>query len=154
MAYSNEVISFALPKTETRIDAIPMFEVVEVTSMQDHGAKSGDQSKHASKTNDDDSFKNQASEKKSGDSNKVLFRHALQIHTKPDGYNSGRQYVIKARDETECQTLIRELNRLAKIATDKFLAKSHFDKAQASPSGEWEGLNLASDWPVKRWCDW
>jgi hypothetical protein len=136
--YSNDVISFALPDTDTPIDAIPLFEVVEAASMQEGGDKSDDHSasgkikKNSSKTFDDDPLKKPTSEKKSGDSNKVLFRNALQILTKADGYNSGRQYVVQARDEAECQAIVQELNRLSKIATDKFLAKSQFDKAQAS----------------------
>ena len=72
-------------------------------------------------------------EKKSGDSNKVKFRNALQIHTKDDGYNSGRQYIIQARSEEERKRLVEQLSRLSKVARDKFLAKSLFTKAQASP---------------------
>ena len=140
MAYSNDAISFALPATETRIDAIPLFEVVEVVSMQDGGSKcddlsiSGKVQRDASKAIEDDPVSAPSSGKKSGDSNKVMFRNALQIHTKPDGYNSGRQYVIQARNEDERQKIVQDLTRLSKIATDKFLAKSQFDKAQASPA--------------------
>ncbi len=139
MAYSNNVISFALPDTEIRIDAIPLFEVVEVVSMQDGGAKnedlniSGRIQRDNSKLMEDDPLKIPTLEKKSGDSNKVMFHNALQIYTSPDGYNSGRQYVIKARDEAEHEKIVQELRRLSKIARDKFLAKTKFDMAQASP---------------------
>jgi hypothetical protein len=133
--------SFALPDTETRIDGIPLFEVLEVVSMQDGGTKSDEQSTSGKVQRDasmssmeDEPLKKPSSEKKSGDSNKVMFRNALQIHTKPDGYNSGRQYVVQARDEAERQKIVQDLTRLSKIATDKFLAKSQFDKAQASPA--------------------
>jgi hypothetical protein len=140
IVYSNDVIAFAHTGTDNRIDAIPLFEVVEVVSMKDGGAGNDDHSssgkiqRDASKTIDDDPLKKASGEKKSGDSNKVMFRNALQIHTKPDGYNSGRQYVIQARSEEERQTMVEELSRLSKIATDKFLAKSQFTKAQASPA--------------------
>ncbi len=123
--------------------------------MQDSLENSGDQNssgkiqRDGSKTFEDDPLKILPHEKKSGDSNKVLFRNAIQIHTKPEGYNSGRQYVIKARDEAECQKIVQELNRLSKIATDKFLAKSNFDKAQVSsaPTGLHKGEGLFWPWP-------
>ena len=140
------MIFFALPDSENRIDAIPLFEVVEVASMQDGGAKSDDHSSSGkvqrdnSKMMEDDPSKKPSTEKKSGDSNKVMFRNALQIHTKPDGYNSGRQYVIQARSEEERQKIVQDLTKLSKVATDKFLAKTHFDKAQASPARTWAKL--------------
>ena len=83
---------------------------------------------------DPEQLKNKhAGDKKTGDSNKVKFQHALQLHTKPDGYNSGRQYIIQAHTDAECQKLLSDLTRLSKIALDKFLAKSRFEKAQARP---------------------
>ena len=71
---------------------------------------------------------------KPGDSNKVKFRNAVQIHTKPDGYNSGRQYIIQARSDEESRKIAEQLTKLSKIATEIFLAKSKFAKAQASPA--------------------
>lgn len=69
-------------------------------------------------------------EKKQGDTNKVKFRHAFQLHTQPEGYNSGRQYIIQARTEEERQKLVTDLTKFAKIANEKFLAKSQFRKIQ------------------------
>ena len=73
-------------------------------------------------------------DKKQGDTNKVKFRHAFQLRTKPDGYNSGRQYIIQARTEEERQKIVADLTKLSKIAIDKFLAKSQFRKTQARPA--------------------
>jgi hypothetical protein len=134
--YSNDVIAFAHSGTDSRIDSIPLFEVVDVVSMMIDGGDdhniTGSFKLHRDRSMEDDPLRKQSIEKKSGDSSKVMFRNALQIHTKPDGYNSGRQYVIQARDEAERHTMVQELTRLSKIATDKFLAKSQFVKAQAS----------------------
>ena len=82
------------------------------------------------------SEKKHSGDKKSGDSNKVKFQRALQLQTKPDGYNSGRQYIIQAHTDEECQQIYNELTKLSKIALDKYLAKSRFEKAQecSSPS--------------------
>ncbi len=64
---------------------------------------------------DSKSVKASKTQKKSGDSNKVKFRHAVQLCTKTDGdgYNSGRQYIIQARNEQEHKTIIKDLTRFA-----------------------------------------
>mmetsp|Transcript_52361 Transcript_52361/g.109235 ORF Transcript_52361/g.109235 Transcript_52361/m.109235 type:complete len:514 (-) Transcript_52361:54-1595(-) len=131
LAYSNDVIAFALPGSLKIVDAIPLFELVEVVNMSDtdvvHTSPSIDEEESDSK-----SVKVNRTQKKSGDSNKVKFRHAVQLCTKTegDGYNSGRQYIIQARNEQEHKKIIKDLTRLSKLATDKFLAKSQFEKAQ------------------------
>ena len=73
----------------------------------------------------------EAKAKKQGDTNKVKFRHAFQLRTQSEGYNSGRQYIIQARTEEERHKIVADLSRLAKIANDKHLAKSQFRKTQA-----------------------
>jgi hypothetical protein len=79
------------------------------------------------------SFRNtNGQQKKPGDSNHVKFRNALQIHTKYDGYNSGRQYIIQTRSEEECDRIVDQLTKLSKTAAEQLLAKSQFVKAQAS----------------------
>jgi hypothetical protein len=84
-----------------------------------------DQSEHT------DSKGGDLKDKKQGDSNKVKFRHAFQLRTQQEGYNSGRQYIIQARTEEERQKIVADLTKLSKIANDKFLAKSQFRKTQA-----------------------
>jgi hypothetical protein len=111
LAYSDEVIAFALPGSEKLIDAIPLFELTDVVNMSDRDARSDDHSttdklkRESSRVGADPEppdKKQHAGDKKSGDSNKVKFQHALQLHTKTDGYNSGRQYIIKARNDADC----------------------------------------------------
>ncbi len=74
--------------------------------------------------------------KKPGDSNKVKFKNAIQLHTKSDGYNSGRQYIVQAGNEDELRLMVQELTKLSKAASDKFLAKSQLDKMQANMPSE------------------
>jgi hypothetical protein len=144
LVYSKDMILFALPGSTHVIDAIPLFEVTEIAYMNDEGK--GDEnispgkikrgsSKSLIVTEDESPPEKKppdAKGKRSGDSNKVKFRNSLQIHTKADGYNSGRQYIIKVGSDAERKTMIEELRKLSKIATDKFLAKSEFAKSQAS----------------------
>jgi hypothetical protein len=114
IAYSNDVVAFAIPGPELKIvDAIPLFELVEVVNMSDTDVA------HKSQDIDEEeldikSVKVNRTQKKSGDSNKVKFRHALQLCTKTDGdgYNSGRQYIIQARNEPELKKIIKDLTRL------------------------------------------
>jgi hypothetical protein len=113
-AYSNDAIAFALPGSLKIVDAIPLFELVEVVNMSDTDVA---QKSHSIDEDESDSKSVKASktQKKSGDSNKVKFRHAVQLCTKTDGdgYNSGRQYIIQARNEQEHKTIIKDLTRFA-----------------------------------------
>ncbi len=85
----------------------------------------GDTSKSSSDVTD-----HPEKDKKQGDSNKVKFRHSFQMRTMPEGYNSGRQYIIQARSDEERQKIVADLTKLSKIAIDKHLAKSQFRKTQ------------------------
>jgi hypothetical protein len=139
LAYSAEVIAIAMPGSEKLIDAIPLFELVEVVKMSNRDSQSDENSnterpkKENNRINTDSEKleKKYAGDKKCGDSNKVKFQHALQLQTKPDGYNSGRQYIIQAHSDDECQNILQELTKLSKIALDNFLSKSRFEKVQA-----------------------
>ncbi len=132
--YSKEVIAFSNPDTDRDklLDAIPLFELEETANMKDDETEGnsermgrGDANKSGVDVSD-----HPEKDKKQGDTNKVKFRHSFQLRTKPDGYNSGRQYIIQARSDEERQKIITDLNKLSKIAIDKFLAKSQFRKIQ------------------------
>jgi hypothetical protein len=99
--------------------------------MNDNEKRSDDSGKGKSRTI---SFTDEEqANKKPGDSNKVKFKNALQLHTKSDGYNSGRQYIIQAGNDEELRQMVQEITKLSKAASDKFLAKSQLDKMQANP---------------------
>jgi hypothetical protein len=128
-----------------------MFELVDVVNMADRDTHS-DENSTAEKNRRDSSRpiadsdqleKKHAGDKKSGDSNKVKFQRALQLQTKPDGYNSGRQYIIQAHTDAECQQIFNDLTKLSKFALDKFLAKTRFEKAQALPNSSSDRLSTS-----------
>ena len=75
-------------------------------------------------------------DKKQGDTNKVKFRHSFQLRTQPEGYNSGRQYIVQARSEEERQKIVADLAKFSKMAIDKHLAKSQFRKTQVRARAE------------------
>jgi predicted metal-dependent peptidase len=128
-AYSDSVVAFALPGTVKIIDAIPLFEVTEIVNMNDNEKRGDEKGKSRAISFSEEEQAN----KKPGDSNKVKFKNALQLHTKSDGYNSGRQYIVQAGNDEELRQMVQEITKLSKAASDKFLAKSQLDKMQAIP---------------------
>ena len=141
-------MALANPDTDRIVDAIPLFELEETANMKDVDGDGpvgtekvkGEHSEHDTKGAD-------AKEKKQGDTNKVKFRHAFQLRTQPEGYNSGRQYIIQARTEEERHKIVNDLIKLSKIASDKFLAKSQFRKTQACPPHPVASLRVAVSVP-------
>ncbi len=65
-----------------------------------------------------------------GDSNKMKYRHALQIRTDTDGYNSGRTYYLQASSDEQCADLVGQLTKQVKVARKKALARTRFQKSQ------------------------
>ena len=135
----------ANPDTDKIVDAIPLFELEETANMKDadgdgptHSAgpekAKGESVKTVADSEHSEGKWPDTKEKKQGDTNKVKFRHAFQLRTKLEGYNSGRQYIVQARTEEERQKIVADLTKLSKIAIDKFLAKSQFRKTQACPA--------------------
>ena len=165
LVYTTDIIAFTLPSSNSVSDAIPLFEVEEVVTMNedegraDESSMSGKLSKKGSvKMLSEEEKLSEAHEKKPGDSNKVKFRNALQIHTKSDGYNSGRQYIIQARSSEESRSIADQLGKLSRAATEIFLAKSRFTKAQVSASSSkclsLFGAENASDCDARDRCDY
>ena len=112
---------------------MPLFEVEEILDMNSWVDPEEEAKNKKSKPKPQRGsaiFQDEEAEKKPGDSNKVKFKNALQIRTVQDGYNSGRKYYIQTSGEEESQEIMRDLEKLAKIALEKFLAKSQFMKAQ------------------------
>jgi hypothetical protein len=143
LVYSKEVIAFSNPGSDKIVDAIPLFELEETSKMKDDDSETNGNSEKSkaevSKSSADHSEHpelkgGEIKDKKQGDTNKVKFRHAFQLRTQSEGYNSGRQYIIQARTEEERQKIVSDIIKLSKIANDKFLAKSQFRKTQARAS--------------------
>jgi len=138
-ALTKDVIFLLHPDSERIIDAIPLFELEDATFMQEASKEAGAKTESVSTRRESveskletiDGNASDVKEKKSGKSNKILFNHAFQLRTSPEGYNSGRQYIIQAHSDAECHSLVELIIGSAKVATEKFLAKSRFLKAQA-----------------------
>jgi hypothetical protein len=130
--YTDTFIAVAQAGSDEIIDAIPLFEVEEVINMNFLDSPADAKlAKGARPPAEEDTSKT----KKCGDSNKVKFRNSIQIRTCLDGYNSGRKYYFQTDSDEKCSTLVDDLNRLSKIALEKFLAKSRFIKAQELVKG-------------------
>jgi hypothetical protein len=61
----------------------------------------------------------------------TLSQCRLQIITDPDGYNSGRKYVLQASSDEVCTATIKELTVLAKIERKRAERRSKFQQSQA-----------------------
>ena len=129
---TKDAILLAHPNSTKLVDAIPLFELEEATFMQDISKEGGSKSEDISKREivDPSAHHGDGKEKKTGKTNLIKFHHSFQLRTSPDGYNSGRQYIIQAHSEEQCQSLVEQVRRLSKIATEIYLAKSRFLKAQ------------------------
>ncbi len=49
----------------------------------------------------------------------MIIDHGIEIHTAPDGYNSGRKYILQVDSETELNQLVVDIKRLANRASKK-----------------------------------
>jgi hypothetical protein len=111
--YTKDVVALASPDSEELVDAIPMFELEEITKM----------------TGSDDIGQSETAQ---GDI--IRLCHAFALCTIAGGYNSGQKYIIQARNEEECIKIINALTKSSKIAFDKFLGRTPFIKIQALPT--------------------
>ncbi len=67
---------------------------------------------------------------KSADTVKTRFRHALQLQTVEDGYNSGRTYYLQASSDERCKTVCDSIARHARRARRAADAQSRLRRAQ------------------------
>ncbi len=58
-------------------------------------------------------------------------QNTIEIRTRIDGYNSGRVYHLKAKDESECLSVGTRLLRLSAEARRRTEAKDRFEQLQA-----------------------
>jgi hypothetical protein len=104
------------------IDVIPIVEIVEVNkvSEQEENGTSGSEYHIETKMPKDAHIVNSSA-----------FQCRLQIITDPDGYNSGRKYVLQTGSPEACTTLLKELAALSKIERKKAERRSKFQQTQA-----------------------
>jgi hypothetical protein len=67
---------------------------------------------------------------RSADSAQTRFRHALQLKTVEDGYNSGRTYYLQAASEDQCRAMCESIAQLACLARERQAARSRFGRFQ------------------------
>ena len=138
LALTKDVLFLLHPGSTKIVDAIPLFELEDVAFMQDISKEGGSKSDSSSKKDIAESRVEangkppDIKEKKNGKSNMLKFSHSFQLRTPPDGYNTGRQYIIQAHSDPECLELAEQIRQLAKVSTETYLAKSRFLKAQAN----------------------
>jgi hypothetical protein len=116
------------------VDAVPLFEVEAITSMNELDAADDDK-KNVKRNSIAPAPLIEEKDRKCGDSNKVKFRNSVQIRTVPVGFNSGRKYYLQAKSSEDCQKLCEDLTRLSAEALERFLAKTRFQKAQEVVKG-------------------
>ena len=129
LALTRDVVFLLHPNSTKIVDAIPLFELEEVALMQEV-SKEGGSKVDVSAADSTDGKPSEMREKKNAKSNTLMFSHSFQLRTSAEGYNSGRQYVIQTHSDPECQALVEQIAQLAKVSTEKYLAKSRFLKAQ------------------------
>ncbi len=67
---------------------------------------------------------------RSADSAQTRFRHALQLKTVEDGYNSGRTYYLQAASEDQCCAVCESISQLVRLAREELAARSRFSHFQ------------------------
>ncbi len=97
---TKEVIAFAYENDSTMLDYIPLSEIIGIENLQQGNQKSSS----------------------------VLFEkavsvvNALQIQTMPEGYNSGRKYLLQTETENDRDQLVQNLKRLVKRASKEVIS--------------------------------
>ena len=120
--YTKEAVYFSAIDEEVVIDVIPIVEIVEVNKVSD------------GEENTNSSSELQIEKKtmsKPQMANVTVNQYRLQIVTDPDGYNSGRKYVLRASSDEACEQLIKDLTALSKIEKKKAERRSKFQRTQA-----------------------
>jgi hypothetical protein len=120
--YSKDTVFFSAIDEDVVIDVIPIVEIVEVNkvSEQEENGNSGSEYHIETKMPKDPHIVNASA-----------IQCRLQIITDPDGYNSGRKYVLQTGSPEACTTLLKELTALSKIERKKAERRSKFQQTQA-----------------------
>ena len=57
-------------------------------------------------------------------------KNAIKMSTALDGYNSGREYLLKTQSADKCIKIFNHLSRISKVARDQYAFNSKWNKAQ------------------------
>ncbi len=97
---TKEVVAFAYTGDSNMLDYIPLSEIIGIENFQQDIQKSSS-----------------ALFEKA-----VSVDNALQIQTTPEGYNSGRKYLLQTETEAERDRYVHDLKRLVKHASKELIS--------------------------------
>jgi hypothetical protein len=117
LVISEDYVIFAEVDQQEIIDFIPIADIVSVDDLDGITADSG--------AKEDQSQANIASLETVAST-----LSAFQIRTIPCGYNCGRKYCLQAGSDSQCEELIKLLDKLVSSAHQKRQAKSTFQRSQ------------------------
>jgi hypothetical protein len=97
---TREVLAFAYTGDTNMLDYIPLSEIIGIENLQQENQKSS-----------------LALFEKA-----VSVENAIQIQTAPEGYNSGRKYLVQTDTENERDKLVHNLKRRVKHASKELIS--------------------------------
>ena len=119
IVFTKKIIAFSNLNDDAVIDVIPLHEVVMIRDLSLFNEIADDGSEFNGTATSDE-------EKSTAESNKNQF----QIETSPQGYNSGRAYLVEANSAQNFRILVEDLTKLSTVAREEAEAKSRFKKIQ------------------------
>jgi hypothetical protein len=125
--YSKETIFFSAIGDDVVVDVVPIVEIVEINKVLENENRNLNGDSQTDLLIEKTSINKESQDSKLG----ALSQCRLQIITDPDGYNSGRKYVLQASSDEVCTATIEELTALAKIEKKKAERRSKFQRTQA-----------------------
>jgi hypothetical protein len=124
--YSKETLFFSPIGDDVVVDVVPIVEIVEINKVIEN------ENRNLNGGSQTDLIVEKKIHKDSQNSKvATLSQCRFQIITDPDGYNSGRKYVLQASSDEVCTATIKELTTLAKIEKKKAERRSKFQRTQA-----------------------
>ena len=139
MVYTSKLVVFASPNGAEVIDVIPIEEITGVRTLTTGALGPPSRRSSASDLLKDDIFDDDADATNAAKSNRDVTEVTLE--TKPDGYNSGRAYRVRAATAREGEHLVEDLGRLAAAARERLLRKSWLRSVQVgAPARPCDGL--------------
>ena len=139
VAFTADNVMFSWSEGESVVDLIPMKEIVTVGKAR--------REDWANPEDKEEIEYFDTSEKKKKRMSKFLFSHEhtpreFKISTTPDGFNSGREYIIQTDTEDECEEWIAALSESAAIARMKWEKKNRIKRFQGRLSKWFKSFHI------------
>ena len=142
VVWSKTLLAFANVDEDSAFDAIPLAEVVSVQQINEPPRDDG----AAAPTAVVPSAAAQAASRhpKSADSAQTRFRHALQLKTVPDGFNSGRTYYLQAASDAQCRAVCDSIALHSRRARKAVIAGTRLRRIQGKVLEAYESTPFQS----------